>query len=144
MKKRWHVHGRQLACEAMGIITWIVFVIVPAYAAAGENVILFHAGSLTVPLAEIEKQFEAAHPEIDIIRKGGGSTRMARLIADQGMPADIMASADYQVIDKTLIPKNARWNIRFASNQLVLCYTLKSRYYVDQRRPKFFRRPEIS
>jgi molybdate/tungstate transport system substrate-binding protein len=39
-----------------------------------------------------------------------------------------MASADYQVIDKTLIPKHADWNIRFATNQLVLCYTDKSRY----------------
>ena len=39
-----------------------------------------------------------------------------------------MASADYKVIDKTLIPQNADWNIRFASNQLVLCYTANSRY----------------
>ena len=39
-----------------------------------------------------------------------------------------MASADFKVIDKTLIPQKADWNIRFASNQLVLCYTDKSRY----------------
>jgi molybdate/tungstate transport system substrate-binding protein len=31
-------------------------------------------------------------------------------------------------IDKTLIPGHADWNIRFATNQLVLCYTDKSRY----------------
>jgi molybdate/tungstate transport system substrate-binding protein len=97
-------------------------------AVAKQTVIVYHAGSLTVPLARIEKDFEAAHPDIDIQRKAGGSTKMARLIAEQGQPADIMASADYKVIDKTLIPAKADWNIRFATNQLVLCYTDKSRY----------------
>jgi len=50
------------------------------------------------------------------------------LIAEVGKPADIMASADYKVIDNLLIPDHADWNIRFASNQLVLCYTANSRY----------------
>ncbi|MFO7714421.1 tungstate ABC transporter substrate-binding protein WtpA [Desulfosarcina sp.] len=99
-----------------------------ATAAAMEKVIIFHAGSLTVPLARIEKDFEAANPGIDILREAGGSTKMARMISELGKPADIMASADYKVIDKTLIPGQADWNIRFATNQLVLCYTANSRY----------------
>jgi ABC-type molybdate transport system substrate-binding protein len=45
-------------------------------------VIVFHAGSLTVPLAEIEKRFEAANPGVDILREGGGSTKMARMISE--------------------------------------------------------------
>ena len=107
-------------------ITLLALTAFPATAA--EKVIIFHAGSLTVPLAEIEKRFEAANPEIDILREGGGSTKMARMISELNKPCDIMASADYKVIDKTLIPKNADWNIRFASNQLVLCYTDQSQY----------------
>ncbi|PQP32894.1 tungstate ABC transporter substrate-binding protein WtpA, partial [Desulfobacteraceae bacterium SEEP-SAG10] len=59
---------------------------------------------------------------------GGGSTKMARMISELNKPADIMASADFKVIDKTLIPEFAVWNIRFATNQLVLCYTDKSRF----------------
>jgi molybdate/tungstate transport system substrate-binding protein len=39
-----------------------------------------------------------------------------------------MASADYKVIDNNLIPEHATWNIRFATNQLVLTYTEQSRY----------------
>jgi molybdate/tungstate transport system substrate-binding protein len=39
-----------------------------------------------------------------------------------------MASADYKVIDNLLIPEYANWNVRFASNQIVLCYTGKSAY----------------
>jgi molybdate/tungstate transport system substrate-binding protein len=98
----------------------------PAF--AGEKIVIFHAGSLAVPLAQIEKRFEAANPGIDIQREAGGSTKMARMISELNKPADIMASADYKVIDKTLIPEKADWNIRFASNQLVLCYTDNSRY----------------
>jgi molybdate/tungstate transport system substrate-binding protein len=96
--------------------------------AAKEAVIVFHAGSLTVPFAQIEKDFEAAHPDIDIQREAGGSTKMARMIAELHKPADIMASADYTVIEKTLLPDYADWNIRFATNRLVLCYTPQSRY----------------
>jgi molybdate/tungstate transport system substrate-binding protein len=108
------------------IATGLVFSVIAATAA--EKVIIFHAGSLTVPLAKIEKAFEAAHPGIDVLREAGGSTKMARMISELGKPADIMASADFKVIDKTLIPGHADWNIRFATNQLVLCYTDKSRY----------------
>jgi molybdate/tungstate transport system substrate-binding protein len=50
------------------------------------------------------------------------------MISELNKPADIMASADYAVIDKGLIPAKAQWNIRFATNQLVLCYTDRSRF----------------
>jgi molybdate/tungstate transport system substrate-binding protein len=63
-----------------------------------------------------------------VLREAGGSTKMARMISDVGKPADIMASADFKVIDKNLIPDHADWNIRFATNQLVLCYTDQSRF----------------
>jgi molybdate/tungstate transport system substrate-binding protein len=111
------------------VFAFFLIVLMHVSTAAGkEKVIIFHAGSLTVPLAQIEKEFEAANPGIDILREAGGSTKMARMISELGKPADIMASADYKVIDKTLIPAKADWNIRFATNQLVLCYTANSRY----------------
>ncbi len=97
-------------------------------AAPKGKLIIFHAGSLTVPFAAIEKEFEAKYPGVDVLREAGGSTKMARLISEVGKPADIMASADYKVIDNNLIPGFADWNIRFATNQLVLCYTDQSRY----------------
>jgi len=92
------------------------------------KLIIFHAGSLSVPFAAMEKHFESRYPKLDILREAGGSTKMARMISEIGKPADIMASADFKVIDKSLIPSHASWNIRFASNQLVLCYTANSQY----------------
>ena len=100
----------------------------PASVQAAEDIIIFHAGSLTVPFAAMEKAFEKANPGYDIKREAGGSTKMARMISEVGKPADIMASADYMVINKTLMPKFADWNVRFATNQLVLCYTDKSKH----------------
>ncbi|MFW6106396.1 MAG: tungstate ABC transporter substrate-binding protein WtpA [Desulfovermiculus sp.] len=97
-------------------------------ALAKEKLIIFHAGSLAVPMEKMEKEFEQKYPEIDVQREVGGSTKMARLISGVGKPADIMASADYKVIDDNLIPEHAAWNIRFASNELVLTYTEQSRY----------------
>jgi molybdate/tungstate transport system substrate-binding protein len=39
-----------------------------------------------------------------------------------------MLSADYSVIDEMLIPEYASWNIRFASNDIVIAYRPRSAY----------------
>ena len=114
---------------ALAALAFTLFLAVPqAQAGPSGKLIIFHAGSLSVPFAKIEKNFEKMYPDVDVLRESGGSTKMARLISEVGKPADIMASADYVVIDKNLIPKFASWNVRFASNQMVLCYTDKSKF----------------
>ena len=95
------------------------------------DLIILHAGSLKVPLADMKKAFQAKYPQVSTQMSGGGSSKMARLIADAGKTADIMASADYTVIDKLLVPGKASWNVRFASNQMVICYTDKSKFAKD-------------
>ncbi len=110
------------------VLGFILFFVNNAIAEPHGKLIIFHAGSLTMPFAKIEKQFEARYPRVDIQREGGGSTKMARMICEVGKPADVMAAADYAVIDNFLIPQFATWNVRFATNQLVLCYTDKSKY----------------
>ncbi len=94
----------------------------PGEEPAGK-VVIFHAGSLSVPLAEMEKNFEKAHPGIDIEREAAGSQACARKITDLHKPCDIMASADYRVINSFLIPTFASWNTLFATNEMVLAYT---------------------
>ena len=98
-----------------------------AHAEPQGKVVMFHAGSLSVPFETMEKAFEAKYPKVDLLREAAGSQACARKITDLKKPCDIMASADYKVIDKLLIPEYADWNVRFATNQLVLCYTEKSK-----------------
>ena len=120
---------KKVILQSVFIVPIILLLAAGVFAAELKgNVIIFHAGSLTVPFAEMEKVFESNNPGVDILREAGGSTKMARMISEVGKPADIMASADFAVIDKTLIPAFADWNIRFATNQLVLCYTENSKF----------------
>ena len=106
----------------------MLLVSVQAFAEPQGKLVMFHAGSLSVPFEAMEKAFEAKYPKVDLQREAAGSQACARKVTDLKKPCDIMASADYKVIDKLLIPGNADWNIRFATNQLVLCYTDKSKF----------------
>ena len=92
------------------------------------ELIIYHAGSLSVPVANLSKEFKILFPEIDIKTTAGGSRKIARLVAETGQKADILMSADYAVIDNLLIPDYADWNILFAENSMVIMYTDKSRY----------------
>ena len=92
------------------------------------DLIIFHAGSLSVPMKEIAAEFNKIYPNVKILSESAGSVASARKITDIDRPCDIMASADYSVIDKMLIPKYADWNIKFASNEMAIVYTGKSRY----------------
>lgn len=92
------------------------------------NLIIFHAGSLSVPLKEIGDAFNRQYPEVKLLMESAGSVASARKITDLNRPCDIMASADYAVIDKMLIPKYADWNLKFATNELAVVYSEKSRY----------------
>jgi len=117
-----------MTCTQIVFVALMVLLPFSVSAEPQGKLIIFHAGSLTVPFVKIEKDFEAKYSKVDVLREGGGSTKMARMISELHKPADIMASADFNIIDKTLIPEYAVWNIRFATNQLVLCYTDKSRF----------------
>ena len=46
-------------------------------------------------------------------------------------PCDIIASADYFVINELLIPDYASWSIRFATNEIVIAYQEKSKYSTE-------------
>jgi molybdate/tungstate transport system substrate-binding protein len=122
---------RQNNVLRLGKYILFIIIILFGFQAFGEpsgKVIIFHAGSLSVPFKHLEKAVEAKYPKLDIQLEAAGSRKCARKITDKKRTCDIMASADYKVIDNLLIPKYAKWNVRFATNQLVICYTSKSAY----------------
>lgn len=91
------------------------------------DLIIFHAGSLSVPFKEIAIEFNKLYPNVKILMEPAGSVASARKITDLNRPCDILASSDYGVIDNMLIPKYADWNIKFVSNELSIVYSDKSR-----------------
>jgi molybdate/tungstate transport system substrate-binding protein len=94
---------------------------------SGE-LIIFHAGSLSVPMKEAAAEFNKIYPDVKILMESAGSVASARKITDLNRQCDIMASADYAVIDNMLIPQFADWNIKFVSNEMAIVYHEKSRY----------------
>ena len=94
---------------------------------SGE-VLIFHAGSLSIPFAQMEKAFEDKYPEINVVREAAGSRTCARKITDLNRKADIMASADYTVIDSLMIPNHTDWYLNFATNEMAIMFTENSAY----------------
>ncbi len=121
------------------LVTLIATRLVPVIAQKSNelsgDLIVFHAGSLSVPLKEVASEFKKEHPKVNIQMEAAGSVASARKITDLNKACDIVASADYAVIDKMLVPKYADWNIKFASNELCVVYSDKSRY-ANQINPK--------
>lgn len=92
-----------------------------------DRLIIFHAGSLALPFKQVSEAFTREHPNVKIVREIAGSRECARKITDLAKPCDVMASADYTVIDTLLIPEHADWNIRFAGNEMVVAFREDSR-----------------
>jgi molybdate/tungstate transport system substrate-binding protein len=93
-----------------------------------SKLVIFHAGSLTVPIEELTTAFQAQHPDVTFETEASGSNTAARKISELGREADLVMSADYTVIDELLVPEFADWNVRFARNRMVIAYTDQSRY----------------
>jgi len=93
-----------------------------------KELIIFHAGSLSVPLKKIALEYEKRNPGTRIFLESAGSLDCARKVIELKKPCDIVASSDYYVINKLLIPDYASWNIRFATNEIVIAFTDKSKY----------------
>ena len=93
-----------------------------------NELVIFHAGSLSVPFKQMKEQFEKENPDTEILLEAAGSVKCARKITDLGRTCDIMASADYTIIDKMLIPDYTDWNIQFASNEMCIVYHNESKY----------------
>jgi len=93
-----------------------------------REIIIFHAGSLAVPFNEIKKLYENQNPLVSVVLEPAGSLVCARKITELKKPCDIMASADYFVINQLLIPEYTEWSVRFATNEIVIAYTEKAAY----------------
>ncbi len=91
-------------------------------AGSGDRTTLtvFAAASLTTPFEELEKSFEADHPDVDVRLSFGGSSDLVAQLAE-GAEADVFASADTRNMD-TLVDAGlaAGDPAEFATNTLTI------------------------
>jgi tungstate transport system substrate-binding protein len=97
-------------------------------ATATKPLKVYQAGSLNAPMAKLEMAFEQQHPDVDVQLFSGGSGTLVDKVNKNGQFADVLASADYTLIPKYLMPKNASYYLNFAKNSIVLCYNNMSQY----------------
>ncbi len=94
-----------------------------------ENTLtIFNAGSLSKPLKKIAEGFKSLHPNVKIEMESSGSIDCVRKITELGRECDVLASADYTVIDQLMIPDFAEKNIPFAGNEMTLVYRKESKF----------------
>ncbi len=92
-----------------------------------KTIMVFHAGSLTVPFQIYATMFEEQY-DVSVRLYAGGSRKLAMEIVSLGKRPDVYASADYKLIETMLMPNFTSWYIIFATNEIVLAYTRNSRY----------------
>lgn len=97
-------------------------------AADNKELIIFHAGSLSVPMKQVAQAYEKNHPGTKIYLESAGSLVCARKVTEFKKPCDILASADYFVINEFLIPDYTSWSIRFVTNEIVIAFGKSSKY----------------
>ena len=80
---------------------------------------VFAASSLAESFADMERAFEAVHPDTDVVLAFAGS-QVLRLQIEQGAPADVFASADPAHMQALVEQDRIRDERIFAHNQLIL------------------------
>jgi molybdate/tungstate transport system substrate-binding protein len=94
--------------------------------APGGPLVVYNAGSLARPFRELLDAFRAGNPAVTPAQENSGSLEAARKLTELGKIPDVLAVADYNVIDDLLRPKYATWYASFARNAMVLAYTGRS------------------
>lgn len=97
---------------------------------------VFIAGSVMGPFDEIERAYEAAHPDVDVQIEAHGSIQVIRHVTDIHQKIDVVVTADhdlipllmYQTRDPDTGKPYADWYIEFATNRLALGYSDQSQY----------------
>jgi molybdate/tungstate transport system substrate-binding protein len=101
-----------------------------------KPLVVFCAGSLILPFAELEAAFEAANPDVDVLGESHGSIQVLRHVTDIHESIDVVATADHSLIPMLMYTTNdpdtgkpyASWYIRFAGNRLALAYISRSKF----------------
>lgn len=118
-----------LAAVIGWILSGILAVGQPAMAGEIEGKLpVFIAGSLTLPFKAVAKEYNKQYPKVDVLIEGAGSATTIRKVTELKREGGVIGSADYKIVPKLMFPDYADWYIIFASNQMVLCYTEKSKF----------------
>jgi molybdate/tungstate transport system substrate-binding protein len=99
---------------------------------------IYNAGSLTVPLEQVNTEFNKLHPDVEILAEAAGSATTIRKVTELNKECGVIASADYALIPELMFPDYADWYLIFATNQMCLTYTEQSQYADEINRDNWY------
>ena len=105
---------------------------------ATKKLPIFHAGSLTAVFAKVNVEFKKLHPDVEIVSEAAGSVDAVRKITEQKRECGVLASADYRLIPNMMLPDYTDWYVVFASDEIVLSYSEKSRYQSEVNKDNWY------
>lgn len=110
--------------------------------AGAQQLIVYHAGSLSAGLTPIEELF-TQQTGVCVVDIAGASVGILRRAAADHLPIDIYAGADFEVIDRMLKPAGlADYSVLFAQGSMVLAYTTASKNAATIAAPGTFNPPD--
>ncbi len=113
------------------LLVFVAVLVVMTACGGGEKekvkILVLHAGSLSIPFKDMAQAFMVKYPDVEVLLEAHGSRTAARQISDLNRQAEVMASADSEVIRNLLIPGHADFCIDFTTNEMVLMYTARSK-----------------
>jgi molybdate/tungstate transport system substrate-binding protein len=127
---------RTLILTLAGTLTLVLILVLAGGRLAGvlkgkagerETLVVYHAGSLSVPMKNLAEGFRKENPGVIFKMEAAGSIHCIRKITELNQSCDVLAVADYSLVDELMIPEHATWNLLFATNELCLAYTRHSR-----------------
>jgi len=105
---------------SLGIIGWYI-----VERPSGE-LIIYHAGSMIDVVESCASILR--HEGIRVLNEPSGSIDAIRKVVDLGKRCDLIISADYRLIQALMFREHAEWCLKYASNEVVIAYSSKSRY----------------
>jgi len=93
---------------------------------ATRELVVYHAGSMTDVVESYALILQ--RERIRVLNEPSGSIDAIRKVVDLGKGGDVVISADYRLIPELMFEGHADWCLKFASNEMVIAYSSRSRY----------------
>lgn len=113
-----------LALLALLLLAVLAPLLVPA-CTGRPTLRIMAADALAHSFRRLTREYARLHPEVDVSLETQGSIILGRLAALR--PCDVLAVADSRLIRRLLTDTRADWSVTFATTEMVLVYTERSR-----------------
>lgn len=100
---------------------------------------VFNAAALGPPLREALRTFADIRHHARIAQENAPSLEVVRKMTELGQVPDILAVADEALLPKLVLPRFARWYVRFGTDALVLAYGPHARYAAEMTTGNWWR-----